>query len=372
MKRTKKPPHLANLVSRRGFMRAAAGSGATAFIGAGEARHLPAAAEASTASPLAPKSAGAIRTFRRIWAEHPELILRRSEAAHEQLAKSLQAKGAKPVTVGACQMANHCGGKAGKDLNLSRMVQAIEAAARDGVQVLAFPEMCLPGYFTRVDGTPAEGAQATRALADEVGQSAHLRRLQDAARQTKMVLAFGFAEKAGAAYYDAVGVVDADGRWLGCRRKNPLSPQPYETEVFTEPDPAMRSAVFKTEYGIIGISNCFDGEFPESIRRMRLAGAEVLLWCNAGTGNPKLGHTSRINACGSYAQANLMWVVCCNAVAGDCYGTSVIVGPSGEPLVILPTTEEALGIATINLALTANWDRYRQRLDPIWQQPTNR
>jgi predicted amidohydrolase len=96
------------------------------------------------------------------------------------------------------------------------------------------------------------------------------------------------------------------------------------------------------------------------------------LWCNAGTGNPKLGHTSRINASGCYAQANLMWVVCCNAVAGDCYGTSVIVGPSGEPLVVLPTAEEALGITTINLALTADWDRYRQRLDPLWEQPTNR
>jgi predicted amidohydrolase len=100
---------------------------------------------------------------------------------------------------------------------------------------------------------------------------------------------------------------------------------------------------------------------------MRLAGAELLLWCNAGTGNPQLGHTSRINASACYAQSNRMWVVCCNAVAGKFYGTSVIVGPSGEPLVVLPPDQESLGIATINLAFTADWDRWASRLDPIWR-----
>jgi predicted amidohydrolase len=100
---------------------------------------------------------------------------------------------------------------------------------------------------------------------------------------------------------------------------------------------------------------------------MRLAGAEILLWCNAGTGSAKLGSSNRLHHSASYAQANLMWVVCCNAVGGDCYGTSLIVGPSGDPLVVLPTDQEALGLATINLASSANWDRYRLRLDPKWQ-----
>src|SRR6185503_5840754 len=104
------------------------------------------------------------------------------------------------------------------------------------------------------------------------------------------------------------------------------------------------------KYATIGVSNCFDGEFPESIRRMRLAGAEVLLWCNAGTGDPTLGHSARINSSGSYAQANRMWVVCCNAVAESFYGTSVIIGPAGEPLVVLPPAGEALAVATVNLA----------------------
>jgi N-carbamoylputrescine amidase len=306
--------------------------------------------------------------LRDVCPQHVDLVMRRSRRQHEQLEKSLLAKAARPLAVGAYQMANHCSGEAGKKRNLKRMLQAIRFAAGKEIQVLAFPEMCLPGYFTRANGTSAEATKANHALADHVGKSEYLAQLQDGARRDQMVLAFGFCEQDGRDYYNSIGVIDADGSWLGSRRKNPLSPHPYETESFTEPDPARRSAVFKTRCATVGVSNCFDGEFPESVRQMRLEGAELLLWCNAATGNPELGHSSRINASGCYAQANRMWVVCCNAVADSCYGTSVILGPSGEPLVILPPNQEALGVATINLALTADWSQWRDRLDPKWRR----
>ena len=180
-----------------------------------------------------------------------------------------------------------------------------------------------------------------------------------------MVLAFGFCEKDAGHYYNAIGVIDADGTWLGTRRKNPLSPTPYDLQSFTEPEAEKRCAVFRTRYATVGISNCFDGEFPESIRRMRLAGAEILLWCNAATGNVSLGSSNRLHHAASYAQANQMWVVCCNATGKECYGTSVIVGPTGDPLVVLPTDREVFGVATLNLALNADWDRWRSRLDPM-------
>jgi predicted amidohydrolase len=82
-----------------------------------------------------------------------------------------------------------------------------------------------------------------------------------------------------------------------------------------------------------------------------------------------LGSSNRIHHSASYAQANQMWVACCNAVGKECYGTSVIVGPRGEPLVALPTDREAFGVATINLALSATWDNWRLRLDPALLEP---
>jgi len=69
--------------------------------------------------------------------------------------------------------------------------------------------------------------------------------------------------------------------------------------------------------------------------------------CNAGTGSAEVGEQQRLHHSASYAQANLMWVVCCNAMGGDCYGTSLIVGPSGDPLVVLPTGPGSPRVATI-------------------------
>jgi predicted amidohydrolase len=317
----------------------------------------------SASCPADNPRAEAVTIVRDVPAEHYELLKRRSARTHEALQNSLKHKDARPVTVAVWQMRNHCGGAQGKRDNLARMTAAIAHAAKAGVQVLAFPEMCLPGYFTSASGTPAEAVRANAALADAVG-SEPLLELAKAARGQRMVVAFGFAERAGDKLYNAIGLIDADGAWLGVRRKNPLSPTPFELDSFTEPKPSERSAVFRTRYGAIGLLNCFDGEFPETVRRMRLAGAEIVLWCNAATGNPALGHSNRLHHCASYAQANLMWLACCNAVGGSCYGTSLIVGPPGELLVMLPTDQEALGVCTINLAQSADWERYRTRLDP--------
>lgn len=348
--------------SRRSFLRAAA-SGA-AFSSLAGAVHADAAG-AEPAPSAAKGDADAIQVVTQMCAEHADLVVRRSAAERERVAKSLLAPGARPLTVAAYQMANQCGGKEGKAANLDRMLRAIDAAAKQKVRILAFPEQCLPGYL--VTGTPAEAATIVHSLADEPGKSRFLDQLAAAARKAEMVVACGFCELAGGRYYNSIGLIDADGAWLGSRRKNPLSPHPHETEIFAEPAPGERTSVFKSRYVTLGLANCFDGEFPESIRRMRLAGAELLLWCNAGTGNPETGHSSRINASGCYAQANRMWVVCCNAVADRFYGTSHIIGPAGEPLVVLPPSGEALAVASINLAQTADWDRWRLRLDPIWR-----
>jgi len=304
-----------------------------------------------------------MKTYNRIFETHADALLARSQQAKTDIAASLEQAGALPLTVGAYQMRNACGGASVKKDNLERMISAIHAAAQQHVQMLAFPEMCLPGYFTPLAGTAEEAAVANRNLADVIPESPYIQSLQKAARETNMVLAFGFSELADGTVYNSIGIIDADGSWLGTRRKTPLYPWPYETGSFSEPGLDARAVVFVTKYATIGISNCFDGEFPESIRRMRLAGAEVLLWCNAACGNADIGTSHRINHSGSHAQANNLWVVCCNCVAKNASGTSVIVSRTGEPLVILPPNEEALAVATINLTLTKTWEPWQSRVD---------
>jgi len=293
-----------------------------------------------------------------------EFLNRRSEKARQNIAESLKKDDARPVVVGVCQMHNHCGGEAGKQSNLQRMQEHVEAAAGEGVQVLVFPEMCLPGYFVQEHGTPEEAVGANHALADEVGDSRYLDALQQTAAKHEMLLTFGFCEKLDGEFFNAVGVVDADGSWLGTRHKNPLAQGDYDLKPFKQDGPETRSVVLDTRYGRVGINCCFDGEFPESVRRMRLDGAELLLWSNAGTGDPELGASSRFSQCGAHAQTCRMFVASVNTVFGSFYGNSCIYAPWGEPLVQLSHNEEALGIATINLALCSDWENWRRCLEP--------
>ena len=111
--------------------------------------------------------------------------------------------------------------------------------------------------------------------------------------------------------------------------ENPLYTWLYELDSFDQPDAAERSVVFATRYGKIAIADCFDGEFPESIRRMRLAGAEILLWSNAAIGDSKFGTSNRIDHSGCHALTNHMWVASSNCAAKNSSGTSLIVGPDG-------------------------------------------
>ncbi len=293
-----------------------------------------------------------------------DLLFARSAKVKERIRESLSQPGARGMVAGVYQMRNRCGGETGKGENLARMLEAVEAAAGEGVQLLAFPEMCLPGYFTQAEGTEREAVAANRALADVPGESQYLAALQEAAAGAQMALVLGFAEREGEDLYNAAGVVDADGRWLGTRRKNPLSAGPYEGDLFAAEGPEKRSAVFATRYGTIGVSVCFDGEFPESVRQMRLEGAEVLVWCNCATGDSVLGHSHRLVQSGAYATTNCMWVVCCNACGENTYGTSCVWSPWGEPLVQLSVTEEELGVAEIDLAHTPDWEMWRER---VWR-----
>src|SRR5262245_45605476 len=182
--------------SRRWFLRTAAAAAAAGSLDA-----LPSANLAHAASPIAEKEQP-MPVLAEICPQHVELMLRRSKQQREQLQKSLGAKGARPVTVGVCQMANQCGGEAGKKANLDRMLRAIRLAASKEIQVLAFPEMCLPGYFTRTSGTPAEATRANHALADQPGKSDYLAKLQDAAKMAALVLAFGFCEHDSRDYFN--------------------------------------------------------------------------------------------------------------------------------------------------------------------------
>jgi predicted amidohydrolase len=174
--------------------------------------------------------------------------------------------------------------------NLDIMRRAARQAAGEGARLLILPEMFLSGYnigeavFALAE--PADGpcAAETARIAAEAG----------------IALLVGYPEKAGDAVYNAALLVDAGGRRLANYRKTHLF-GPQEKRLFAAGNELVLADVgdFK-----VGILICYDVEFPEAVRALSSAGADLIAvptalmhpWCRiARKVIPARAYESQVN-----------------------------------------------------------------------------
>ncbi len=140
---------------------------------------------------------------------------------------------------------------------------AIEAAARDGAQIVVLPELASSGYVF------ADRAELSSLAETRDGPSIALWLIL--ADALGLTIVAGFPEAAGDAIYNSVAVVDPTGL-RGVYRKAHLWDS--ENAVFDRGDDL--PLVVDTEHGRIGVMICYDIEFPEWVRAVALSGADLL------------------------------------------------------------------------------------------------
>src|SRR5262249_33848324 len=97
-----------------------------------------------------------------------------------------------------------------KAYNLGRVRHFVSEAARKNVEIIAFPEMCLTGYW-HVRKLPRE---AFEALAEPVPDGACTDELLRLSREHNMTIGAGLIERADdGQFYNAYVVAMADGTW---------------------------------------------------------------------------------------------------------------------------------------------------------------
>ncbi|HET6569536.1 MAG TPA: nitrilase family protein [Rhodothermales bacterium] len=154
-----------------------------------------------------------------------------------------------------------------KDHNLQKINAFVEQAAGRGVKLIAFPEMCITGYW-HVRKLSQEEVQA---LAEPVPSGPSSRRLLELARAHDMTIGAGLIERGrDGALYNAYVVAMPDGR-TACHRK-----------LHTFISEHMRSGDSYTVFdlpqgGRVGVLTCYDNNLIENARITALMGAEILL-----------------------------------------------------------------------------------------------
>jgi predicted amidohydrolase len=153
-----------------------------------------------------------------------------------------------------------------KRYNIARVRDFVAEAASAGVQLLAFPEMCITGYWHVIRMERQEVA----AIAEPVPSGASTRALLDLARQSGIVIGAGLIEAEGDRFYNSYVVAEPDGRHVVHRKLHA-----FESAHIT---PGDRFTVFASSLGCrIGVLTCYDNNLIENPRITALLGADILL-----------------------------------------------------------------------------------------------
>jgi predicted amidohydrolase len=226
------------------------------------------------------------------------------------------------------------GGPGAVHENLDIMQRKTQSAAEQGADLIIFPELFLTGY--NIGSTAHELA--------EPADGPSSRKAAEIAGSADIAMLYGYSERYEADVYNAALLIDRKGRARASYRKAHLYGS-YEKKFFK---PGNQLIIAELEGLNIGILICYDVEFPEAVRALVCAGADLVAvptalmedYCRvAERVVPARAYESEIyvayvNRCGSERD-----IIYC--------GRSCLVGPDGRD-VLRAGLAEALLVADVD------------------------
>ena len=165
--------------------------------------------------------------------------------------------------------------------NLRHTLDAAEAAAKKGAQIICTQELFRSQYFCQSED------HDNFKLAETVPGPSTEAFGKIAKKYAAVVILSLFEKRAAGVYHNTAAVIDANGSLLGIYRKMHIPDDPlyYEKFYFTPGDLGFRA--WDTRYGKVGVLVCWDQWYPEGARLTALQGAQILFYPTAIGWHPK-------------------------------------------------------------------------------------
>ncbi len=238
-----------------------------------------------------------------------------------------------------------------KQANVARGLAALERAARDGAEVVAFAELAFERFHPQhpASGDPVPlGEPIPGPTTDAFAQKA---------RELGVVVVLNLYERDAAKAYDSSPVIDADGSLLGRTRMIHITDYPcfHEQGYYTPGDTG--APVYSTRAGAIGVAICYDRHYPEYMRALALAGADLVVVPQAGSVGewPDGLYEAEMQVA---AFQNGYFVALCNRVGEEeCLtfaGESFVCAPDGRVIARAPALADAILRADIDVQQNAS------------------
>lgn len=239
--------------------------------------------------------------------------------------------------------------------NLDRALETLREAARRGAEMAVFPELAIDRFF------PCRRGDRSAVLLAESVPGPTTERVASLARELGLVVVFNLYERTDEGhFFDSSPVIDADGSLLGVTRMVHITDYPgfREQDYY---DPGDRGApVYDTKAGRVGVAICYDRHYPEYMRALGLAGAQVVVIPQAGVLGewPEGMFEAEVRAA---AFQNGYFAALCNRVGEEAHeagveeeltfaGESFVVDPEGRLLARGARLEEDLVMADLDLS----------------------
>ncbi len=166
----------------------------------------------------------------------------------------------RPVRIAVAQYEPHVGELDG---NLAQAVRWATAAATEGADLIVLPELASSGYVF------SDSDEAQR-CAEDPDDGPTVRALRDVCAAHGCHIVAGLNERDGDCRHNSAILVGADGR-LATYRKLHLY---FDEQSWFEPGDEL--PIVDLPFGRVGIVICYDLWFPEPVRALALAGAEII------------------------------------------------------------------------------------------------
>ncbi len=160
--------------------------------------------------------------------------------------------------------------------NLGRGIDAFHRAADAGAELIAYAELAFLPFLPQTPVKPDSMSYA------ETVPGTTTEKFQELAGKYGVVVVLNLFETDGKSTFDSSPVIDADGTLLGTVRMAHIMDGMgfYEKGYYTPGDSS--AFVFQTRIGRVGVAICYDRHFPEYMRNLGLANAEIVLIPQAG------------------------------------------------------------------------------------------
>ncbi|MFQ5679026.1 MAG: carbon-nitrogen hydrolase family protein [Gemmatimonadota bacterium] len=258
--------------------------------------------------------------------------------------------------------------------NLERALEAMGRAREAGAELVAFPELAALRFFPQ-----EEQSDMARKVAEPV-PGPTTERISARARDLGLVTVFNLYEREedSGRCFDSSPVIERDGRLLGVTRMVHIT----DYDRFHEKayyHPGDRGApVYATSAGRVGVAICYDRHYPEYMRALGSAGAELVVIPQAGAHGewPDGLFEAEVRVA---AFQNGYFAALCNRVGEEerltFAGESFVTDPEGRVIARAKSLEEEVLVADLALERCARstarrlfWRDRRPQEYPRWER----